>query len=70
MFHHEFINYRQAEKNSRENELKNLQEQYIAELLVLKRTLYDCRDIIHQKYDLTDVSVKDFFEIKDDLVKK
>ena len=70
MFHHEFINYWQAEKNSRQNEIKILQEQYSEQLLVLKQTLDDCKSIVHQKYDLTDPSVKDFFHIKDDLLKK
>jgi len=70
MFHHEFINYQQAEKNNRLNEMQNLQEQYLEQLLALKQTLDDYQSIVHQKYDLTDPSVKDFFHIKDDLLKK
>ena len=70
MFHHEFINYQQAEKNNRLNEMQKLQEQYLEQLLVLKQTVDDCKSIVHQKYNLTDASVKDFFQIKNDLLKK
>jgi hypothetical protein len=65
MIHDDFINYRLAELTAKLNDIKNVKQQYLAQLMLLKETLNDCKDMIHQKYNLTDLSVKEFFDVKD-----
>ena len=68
MIHDDFINYRLTELSSRLSDIKSVKQQYLAQLMVLKETLNDCKDMIHQKYNLTDLSVKNFLEVKDNLL--
>ena len=68
MLHDDFINYRLTELTEKLNDIKSIKQQYLTQLMVIKETLNDCKDIIHQKYNLTDPSVKDFYEVKDDLI--
>jgi hypothetical protein len=70
MFHDDFITYRVAEMTSKLNDIKAIKQQYLAQLMLLKETIGDYKALIHQKYDLTDPSIKDFFNAKDDLLRK
>jgi hypothetical protein len=64
MIHDDFINYRLTELTAKLNDIKNVKQQYLAQLMLLKETLNDCKEIVHQKYNLTDLSVKEFFDVK------
>lgn len=70
MFHQQFINYRKAETNSQLNAIQELEHQYSEQLTILKQTLSEYQDLVHQKYDLTDPEVKEFFDAKNELIKK
>ena len=70
MFHDDFITYKVAEMTSKLNDIKSVKQQYVAQLILLKETLSDCKDILHQKYNLTDTSIKSFFDAKDDILIK
>jgi hypothetical protein len=70
MFHDDFITYRIAEMTSKLNDIKAIKQQYLAQLMLLKEIMGDYKDILHQKYDLTDTSIKDFFDAKDNLLRK
>ena len=69
MFHDDFIAYRAAEITEKLNDIKVMKQQYLKQLTLIKETLGDCKEILHQKYNLTDIPVKKYFEIKDDLLK-
>jgi hypothetical protein len=70
MFHDDFITYKIAEMTSKLNDIKAIKQQYLAQLLLLKETIGDYKELLHQKYDLTDSSVKEFFNAKDDLLRR
>jgi len=70
MLHNDFITYKAAEITSELNDIEVVKQQYLAQLMLLKETLADCKELLHQKYNLSDIAIKDFFENKDGILNK